>query len=43
MLDPKGREEVLNIVRELKNDHNITVISITHDLEEAAKLTESLL
>ena len=37
MLDPKGREEVLNTVRELKNDHNMTVISITHDLEEAAR------
>ena len=37
MLDPRGREEVLNTVRELKEDHHITVISITHDLEEAAK------
>lgn len=37
MLDPKGREEVLNTVRELKKDHQMTVISITHDLEEAAK------
>ncbi|WP_071396692.1 energy-coupling factor ABC transporter ATP-binding protein [Bacillus tuaregi] len=37
MLDPRGREEVLNTVRELKSDHNMTVISITHDLEEAAK------
>lgn len=37
MLDPRGREEVLNIVRELKTDHHLTVISITHDLEEASK------
>ena len=37
MLDPKGREEVLETVRELKEDNKITVISITHDLEEAAK------
>jgi energy-coupling factor transport system ATP-binding protein len=37
MLDPRGREEVLNTVRELKADHQMTVISITHDLEEAAK------
>lgn len=37
MLDPRGREEVLNIVRELKDSRNITVISITHDLEEAAR------
>ncbi|NMD72392.1 energy-coupling factor ABC transporter ATP-binding protein [Bacillus sp. DNRA2] len=37
MLDPRGREEVLQTVRDLKKDRNITVISITHDLEEAAK------
>ena len=37
MLDPRGREEVLNTVRELKADYHMTVISITHDLEEAAK------
>ncbi|MGG0719889.1 energy-coupling factor ABC transporter ATP-binding protein [Robertmurraya massiliosenegalensis] len=37
MLDPRGREEVLNVIRELKEDHDMTVISITHDLEEAAK------
>jgi energy-coupling factor transport system ATP-binding protein len=37
MLDPRGRDEVLNIVRELKQDHQLTVISITHDLEEASR------
>ncbi|WP_062107615.1 energy-coupling factor ABC transporter ATP-binding protein [Bacillus niameyensis] len=37
MLDPLGREEVLNTVRELNSEQGLTVISITHDLEEAAK------
>jgi energy-coupling factor transport system ATP-binding protein len=37
MLDPRGREEVLETVRNLKNEKSLTVISITHDLEEAAK------
>lgn len=37
MLDPKGREQVLETIRELKSDNELTVISITHDLEEAAK------
>ncbi len=37
MLDPRGREEVLETVRQLKQENEITVISITHDLEEAAK------
>jgi energy-coupling factor transport system ATP-binding protein len=37
MLDPKGRGEVLETVRALKEEESLTVISITHDLEEAAK------
>lgn len=37
MLDPIGRIEVLETVRKLKEDNIMTVISITHDLDEAAK------
>ena len=37
MLDPRGREEVLETVRNLKEENLVTVISITHDLDEAAK------
>lgn len=37
MLDPLGRGEVLETIREIKQESNITVISITHDLEEAAR------
>jgi energy-coupling factor transport system ATP-binding protein len=37
MLDPKGRHEVLETVRDLKVKQNISVISITHDLEEVVK------
>ncbi len=37
MLDPKGREEVLETVRMLMEERGVTVISITHDLEEAAR------
>lgn len=36
MLDPNGRIEVLDTVRELKKQENLTVISITHDIDEAA-------
>ncbi|WP_438313527.1 energy-coupling factor ABC transporter ATP-binding protein [Sporosarcina sp. FA9] len=35
MLDPQGRDEVIQIVQELKKSTGLTVISITHDLEEA--------
>jgi energy-coupling factor transport system ATP-binding protein len=37
MLDPKGRREVLETVRELVRTKGATVLSITHDLEEAAQ------
>ncbi|MFC4620272.1 energy-coupling factor ABC transporter ATP-binding protein [Camelliibacillus cellulosilyticus] len=37
MLDPQGREEVLAIMRDLNQKQGITVISITHDLDEASE------
>lgn len=36
MLDPKGRDEVLRALRELNREYGITVILITHCMEEAA-------
>ena len=35
MLDPQGRAEVLNTVQELREETGLTVLSITHDVEEA--------
>jgi len=37
MLDPRGRAEVIETIMNLQKEENITVISITHDLEEASK------
>lgn len=36
MLDPRGRQDILNLVREIKAKNHLTVISITHDIDEAA-------
>lgn len=36
MLDPRGRQEVLQTVKEVKERENLTVLSITHDVDEAA-------
>ena len=36
MLDPKGRAEVLETVKAVKEKSNLTVLSITHDINEAA-------
>lgn len=35
MLDPKGRREINALVKELNEETNMTVISISHDIEEA--------
>ncbi len=37
MLDPKGRAEVMKTIKYLNRKHKITVILITHYMEEAAK------
>ncbi len=34
MLDPDARQNLLDLVRKVKSEHNITIISITHDLSE---------
>ena len=36
MLDPEGRRELIEIVKGIRKDYDMTVISITHDLEEVA-------
>ncbi len=35
MLDPKGTNEINKMIKTLKNTYNKTIISITHNLEEA--------
>ena len=37
MLDPRGRREVMDTIRQLNKDKNITVILITHHMDEAAQ------
>lgn len=36
MLDPEGRLEVIATVKKIKEENNLTVLSITHDIDEAA-------
>lgn len=42
MLDPQGRQEVLATVKAIKEKANLTVISITHDIDEAANANRIL-
>ncbi|MCX4356440.1 MAG: energy-coupling factor transporter ATPase [Oscillospiraceae bacterium] len=37
MLDPKGRREVMKTIKRLNREHGITVILITHYMDEAAQ------
>ncbi|MGL4343233.1 MAG: energy-coupling factor transporter ATPase [Metamycoplasmataceae bacterium] len=35
MLDPKGKKDVLKLIKEIQNSREKTLISITHDMDEA--------
>ncbi len=37
MLDPHGRESVMKTIRKLNREHGITVVAITHYMEEATE------
>ncbi len=37
MLDPQGRKEVMNTIEKLNSEQGITVILITHNMDEAVK------
>ncbi|WP_137597203.1 energy-coupling factor ABC transporter ATP-binding protein [Paucilactobacillus kaifaensis] len=43
MLDPEGRESILKLLQQLRQRYHLTVISITHDIDEAAMADEILL
>lgn len=43
MLDPAGRQEILALIRDLRKHQDLTVLSITHDIDEAAAADRILL
>ena len=42
-LDPVGAEEVFSIIRELNEEHDMTVILVTHDSERVAEYADRVL
>ncbi len=36
MLDPYGRQTILQIIAQLHHDYQLTILSVTHDINEAA-------
>ncbi|WP_170203837.1 energy-coupling factor transporter ATPase [Alkalicoccus chagannorensis] len=37
MLDPEGRVDMRHVIRQLAEDSSVTVLSVTHEMEEAAE------
>ncbi len=43
MLDPAGRLEIIDLIKQLRKQQSLTVLSITHDIDEAAGADQVLL
>lgn len=42
-LDPKGRDEILDQVAELHRQHNMTIILVSHSMEDVAKYVDRIM
>ena len=36
MLDPQGKDEIKKVIRSLHDESGLTILSITHDIDEVA-------
>ncbi len=42
-LDPRGRDEILDAIMRIKNERNITVILVSHSMEDVARLVDRII
>jgi energy-coupling factor transport system ATP-binding protein len=42
-LDPKGRDEILSQIKKLKTEYNMTVILVSHSMEDVAKVASRII
>jgi energy-coupling factor transport system ATP-binding protein len=42
-LDPKGRDDILNQISKLHKDYNMTIIIVSHSMEDVAKIAERII
>lgn len=42
-LDPKGRDDILNQVKHLHNEYKMTIILVSHSMEDVAKVADRIL
>ncbi|EOD01022.1 energy-coupling factor transporter ATPase [Caldisalinibacter kiritimatiensis] len=42
-LDPRGRDEILGQIKELHEKHNMTIILVSHSMEDIARLVDKII
>lgn len=42
-LDPKGRDEILNNIKKLHKEYNMTIILVSHSMDDVAELADRLI
>ncbi|KZL93205.1 energy-coupling factor transporter ATPase [Clostridium magnum] len=42
-LDPKGRDDILGKIKDLRKEYNMTIILVSHSMEDVAKLADRVL
>lgn len=42
-LDPKGREDILGQISKLHTDYNMTIVIVSHSMEDVAKIAERII
>jgi energy-coupling factor transport system ATP-binding protein len=42
-LDPKGRDDILGQIKNLHDEYNMTIILVSHSMEDVAKLADRII
>lgn len=42
-LDPKGRDDILNQIKTLQQEYNMTIVLVSHSMEDVAKIADRIL
>jgi energy-coupling factor transport system ATP-binding protein len=42
-LDPKGRDDILNKIKKLHKEYNMTILLVSHSMEDVAKLADKII
>ncbi|MBR3718773.1 MAG: ATP-binding cassette domain-containing protein, partial [Firmicutes bacterium] len=42
-LDPKGHRDILNMVEQIRRDRNLTILLVSHNMDDAARMADRVL